>query len=218
MPTMLFPLDVSALTAPRHTRPCWFLSVKPTIIPGLGHNPLSLPLVSPQPLGASFAWCELPFAATDGKGVVELQKRGELQLALPCPAWAFAHASPPTLLYISTWKAFPQNSRPCQMIVPLCDSHTGLSQPFVLANMQQIIYIFLAPFFKKNYLFIYFWLRWVFIAAHGLSLVAASGGYSSLWCVGFSLQWLLLLWSTGSRHMEFNNCGTRASVAVARGL
>ena len=26
------------------------------------------------------------------------------------------------------------------------------------------------------YLFIYFWLRWVFIAAHGLSLVAASGG------------------------------------------
>ena len=30
------------------------------------------------------------------------------------------------------------------------------------------------------FLFIYFWLRWVFIAAHGLSLVAAGGGYSSL--------------------------------------
>ena len=27
-------------------------------------------------------------------------------------------------------------------------------------------------------LFIYFWLRWVFVAARGLSLVAASGGYS----------------------------------------
>ena len=26
------------------------------------------------------------------------------------------------------------------------------------------------------YLFIYFWLRWVFVAARGLSLVAASGG------------------------------------------
>ena len=26
------------------------------------------------------------------------------------------------------------------------------------------------------YLFIYFWLRWVFVAAHGLSLVAVSGG------------------------------------------
>ena len=31
-------------------------------------------------------------------------------------------------------------------------------------------------FFKYIYLFIYFWLRWVFIAAHWLSLVAASGG------------------------------------------
>ena len=28
------------------------------------------------------------------------------------------------------------------------------------------------------YLFIYLWLRWVFVATHGLSLVAASGGYS----------------------------------------
>ena len=54
-------------------------------------------------------------------------------------------------------------------------------------------------FFKKNYLFIYFWLRWVFVAARGLSLVVASGGYSSLQCAGFSL-WRLLLWSTGSRH------------------
>ena len=33
-------------------------------------------------------------------------------------------------------------------------------------------------FFFIN-LFIYFWLRWVFVAAHGLSLVAASGGYSA---------------------------------------
>ena len=60
--------------------------------------------------------------------------------------------------------------------------------------------------------FIYFWLRWVFIVVHGLSLVAMSGGYSSLWCTGFSLWWLLLvvehrlqarrlqqLWLTGSR-------------------
>ena len=33
----------------------------------------------------------------------------------------------------------------------------------------------------------------------GLSLVAVSGGYSSLRCAGFSLWWLLLLRSTGSR-------------------
>ena len=60
------------------------------------------------------------------------------------------------------------------------------------------------------YLFIYFWLHWVFVAAHGLSLVAVSGGYSSLRCIGFSLQWLLLLWSMGCRCAGFSSCGTRA--------
>ena len=54
----------------------------------------------------------------------------------------------------------------------------------------------------------------------GLSLVAASGDYSSLQCVGFSLQWPLLLRSTGSRHVGFSSCGSRApeSVVVAHGL
>ena len=59
-------------------------------------------------------------------------------------------------------------------------------------------------------LFIYFWLHWVFVAAHGLSLVAASGGYSSLRCTGLSLRPLLLLRSTGSRRT--------GSVVVAHGL
>ena len=44
----------------------------------------------------------------------------------------------------------------------------------------------------------------------GLSLVAASRGYSSLRCMGFSLRWLLLLWSTGFRHVGFSSCGARA--------
>ena len=45
----------------------------------------------------------------------------------------------------------------------------------------KIIYLFII------YLFIYlFWLHWVFVAVHGLSLVVASGGCSSLQCVGFS--------------------------------
>ena len=35
-----------------------------------------------------------------------------------------------------------------------------------------------------------FWLCWVFIA---------EGAFLLLWCVGFSLQWALLLGSTGSR-------------------
>ena len=44
----------------------------------------------------------------------------------------------------------------------------------------------------------------------GLSLVAASGGYSSLWCVGFSLPCLLCC---GTQAL-----GTWASVVTARGL
>ena len=58
--------------------------------------------------------------------------------------------------------------------------------------------------------FIYFWLCWVFLAARGLSLVATSGVYTSLRCTGFSLWWLLLLQSTGSRRAGFSSCGTWA--------
>ena len=68
-------------------------------------------------------------------------------------------------------------------------------------------YSYWSVFFFYINLFIYFWLHWVFIAAHRLSLVAASGGYSSLQCAGFSLWWLLLLQSTGSRCTGFSSCG-----------
>ena len=44
----------------------------------------------------------------------------------------------------------------------------------------------------------------------GLSLVAASGGYSSLQCTGFSLRWLLSLQSTGSGARGLSSCGSRA--------
>ena len=64
------------------------------------------------------------------------------------------------------------------------------------------------PLFKK--FLKSFWLGLVFVAEHRLSLVAASEGYSLLRCTGLSLRWLLLLWSTGSRHT--------GSVVVARGL
>ena len=56
------------------------------------------------------------------------------------------------------------------------------------------------PFLFFKNLFIYFWLRWVFVSVRGLSLVAASGGHSSLRCAGLSLSRPLLLRSTGSRH------------------
>ena len=58
--------------------------------------------------------------------------------------------------------------------------------------------------------FFLFCLHWVFVAACRLSLVVASGGYSSLQCVGFSCG-------------GFSCCGAwalgvRASVVAVRGL
>ena len=51
-----------------------------------------------------------------------------------------------------------------------------------------------------NYLFIYLYLAVLsLLCCTGSSLVAVSRGYRSLQCVGFSLWWLLLLQSTGSR-------------------
>ena len=70
-------------------------------------------------------------------------------------------------------------------------------------------------FFLEIYLF---WLCWVFVAACKLSLAAASGGYTSLQCAGFSLRWLLLLQSMGSRHAGFSSCGTRAQSLWVAGL
>ena len=64
----------------------------------------------------------------------------------------------------------------------------------------------------------YFWLRWVFVAVQGLSLVAASGVDSLLWCAGFSLWWLLLLQSMGSRGAGFSSCGTWAQQLWHMGL
>ena len=74
--------------------------------------------------------------------------------------------------------------------------------PFEFCSRTIFLYLFIY--------FIYFWLRWVFVAVRGLSLVAASRGYSSLRCPSFSLRWLLLL--------RTRALGTQASVAVTRGL
>ena len=66
-------------------------------------------------------------------------------------------------------------------------------------------------FFFLIYLLIYFWLCWFLVAVHGLSLVAANWSYSSscgAW--GSQLRWLLLLWSTGSRHTGFSSCSSLA--------
>ena len=66
--------------------------------------------------------------------------------------------------------------------------------------LMRLIFVLCVGIFKIN-LFICLFLAalGVHYCARAFFLVAASGGYSSLRCPGFSLQWLLLLRSTGSR-------------------
>ena len=93
-------------------------------------------------------------------------------------------------------------------------------------DLHQFFKRFTYLFFKR---FIYFWLRWVIIAACGISLKCCSWGYSWLRCPGFSLQWLLFLGSTGSRlgpqqlqlkdsEVMLQGLLSAGSVAVAQGL
>ena len=61
------------------------------------------------------------------------------------------------------------------------------------------------------YFFIYLFLAALgLVAVCGLSLVAASKGYSSLQHAGFSLRWLLLLRRMASRRPGFSSCSTGA--------
>ena len=122
-----------------------------------------------------------------------------------------------------------QGSNPCPLhwqadSQPLC--HQGSPQYIfnhwlfcLLKSLNKdIILNVLSSIFTDNksifcYLFIfyflilfYFGLPWVFVPARRLSLGAASRVYSWLRCESFLLQWLLLLWSAGSRHLSFSSC------------
>ena len=66
--------------------------------------------------------------------------------------------------------------------------------------------------------FFFFWLCWVFVSVRGLSLVAASGGHSSLRCAGLSLSRPLLLQSAGSRRAGSVVVAHRPSCSVACGI
>ena len=94
--------------------------------------------------------------------------------------------------------AKPVKGIPLKTINEALDNGKVSVQPQTL----QGFFFFLFSFF--------FWLHWVFVAAHRLSLVVASGGYSSLRCAGFSQRWLLI-----AEHAGFSSCGARASVVVA---
>ena len=55
-----------------------------------------------------------------------------------------------------------------------------------------------AFFFQTNFIyFLYFWLCWVFVAMWAFLWLQQAGSTLKLWCLGFSLPWLLLFQSTG---------------------
>ena len=83
-------------------------------------------------------------------------------------------------------------------LVPRCPGSMPIKTLFVLPCAIFFILI----------LIIYFWLHWVFVAARGLSLVAASRGYSSL-------RGLLIAVASRCRAWVL---GTWASVVVTHGL
>ena len=74
----------------------------------------------------------------------------------------------------------------------------------IIAILVDVKWYVIVIFWKNNFFYL-------FMAVPGLrcclsfffSLVVASGGFSLLWCAGFSSRWLLLLQSTGSRVWGF---------------
>ena len=77
-------------------------------------------------------------------------------------------------------------------IMTISTDHRGL-KVFGTSPIMFVAFTSRGTFFFLIYLFIY--------------LFIYDCVESSLWCTGFSLWWLLLLWSMGSRQVGFSSCG-----------
>ena len=87
---------------------------------------------------------------------------------------------------------------PASSSFSLTDIPPTLSQHLLPGGPNPTQRVLRAGFLWEGELFFFFWLRWVFVAVRGLSLVVASGGYSSLWSTGSRC--------TGSRCTGFSSC------------
>ena len=121
---------------------------------------------------------------------------------------------------ISPACTIPPSLPTSSLYTPRCShrylSNISRSQALFLPPSHCILFplpriLFSLPFslFFYKFLFYLFIFGCVGSSLCGLSLVAASGGYSSLHCAGFSLRRLLLLQSTSSRRTGFSSCGTQ---------
>ena len=118
-----------------------------------------------------------------------------------------AHTLPSSLGILSTQQGVVQQTPIEGMIVLVClgAAHTSSWQTNAKGGGGQTVWEIFLPAFLGVFLpwliplICWFWLCWVFIAECGLSLDAVGGEYSPSQCTGFSLPWLLLFWSVGSR-------------------
>ena len=101
------------------------------------------------------------------------------------------------------WGFFIQrNLCQCEMAA---QSMLSSEAPFNYQNGKIHLYCPFTSFLK--FLFMYFWLCWVFVLPR-LSLVAESGGYSSLWCSGSSG---FFCWGARALgHAGFSSCSSPA--------
>ena len=88
------------------------------------------------------------------------------------------------------------------LISPAGFSQGSFSQALIAVSDCMFVYFMLSEWFFLILFLFYLWLRWVFLAAHGLPLAAASQGYPVGRCRGLSPCWLLC-------------CGERALAAWA---
>ena len=88
--------------------------------------------------------------------------------------------------------------------------------PSFLQCMHIVFQIRKFVYFLFCYLF-HFWLRWVYIALRGLSLVSESGGRPWLRCAGL-MRWLLLLQCVGSGKLGLQQLRHVGSVVAEHGL
>ena len=104
------------------------------------------------------------------------------------------------LYYCATWEAVHIHT------------YMYFNCPFLLTRMWSLWgLIFLYVLFILKYIYFILGIIWyLFLVVLGLSLVVQSRAYSSLWYVGVTLRWLLLLWSSGSRCTGPRGSGTGA--------
>ena len=112
---------------------------------------------------------------------------------------------------VSTWHCHFKKKKMLLILVVYNVMHYDFNLHFS-AEIEKFLYVFwpFRYYFLNLFNLFSFCLHWAFVAACRLSLVVVSGGHSSLWRTGFSLQWLLLLQSTGSMRVGFSSCGSWA--------